>query len=309
MPLPATHSASALEELSRCPYRYLLRILLRLEVPEEPEETISLTPAGMGEIAHEILRFLGKDAAEGKGWGDTAAAARRAVARFARENPTGLPGLFRIQCLAVRGRRGARGGPGAAGGRGAPGLEGGPGGGAFVVPLLGPPGVPRPGRPPGPRAGGGGARRGLQVLRPEAGGSAGGLDRPRPLPPGSRVPRLRRDARPGASIRFGGHLFPAGGLRRRGGSPVGRDRRRGGPPRFPTGSPWRARGRFPPIPHHRFTYAGKAAPRYCDPCPFKDHCRVSPAYDGSETGADALAAALSRDPVRGILADHRPERG
>jgi hypothetical protein len=101
--LPALHSASSLEELSRCPYRYLLRILLRLEPPSEPEETISLTSAEMGEIAHEILRILGKDAAQGKGWGDTGAAVKRAVSRFARENPTGLPGLFRIQCMAVAG--------------------------------------------------------------------------------------------------------------------------------------------------------------------------------------------------------------
>ncbi|MGE5247453.1 MAG: PD-(D/E)XK nuclease family protein, partial [Verrucomicrobiota bacterium] len=100
-PLPPSHSASALEELARCPYRYFLHRVLGLDPPEDPEETVLLSPAEMGEIAHDILRILGKDASEGKGWGDCAAAARRAAARFSREKAHGLPGLFRIQCLAI----------------------------------------------------------------------------------------------------------------------------------------------------------------------------------------------------------------
>jgi hypothetical protein len=67
-------------------------------------------------------------------------------------------------------------------------------------------------------------------------------------------------------------------------------------------------GTFPPFPHHRFTYAGKTPTRYCDSCSFKDHCRVSNSYDGSETEG-ALTAAVSQDPALGILSFHRPPKG
>ena len=50
-------------------------------------------------------------------------------------------------------------------------------------------------------------------------------------------------------------------------------------------------------------------PRYCDACPFKDHCRVSPAFDGSEVGSGALASAIAREPALGSLAAHRPGKG
>ena len=69
-----------------------------------------------------------------------------------------------------------------------------------------------------------------------------------------------------------------------------------------------AHGSFPPLPHHRFTYAGRAAPRYCDACPFKDHCRVSPDVDGPEIPSGALSEAVSRDPFLRPVEGHRPER-
>ena len=68
-------------------------------------------------------------------------------------------------------------------------------------------------------------------------------------------------------------------------------------------------GVFPPLPHHRFTFAGQAAPRYCDACPCKDHCRVSPAYDGSESDPGAVAARVAGDPALRPVAAHRPARG
>ena len=67
-----------------------------------------------------------------------------------------------------------------------------------------------------------------------------------------------------------------------------------------------AAGAFPPLPHHRFTSAGRTSPRYCDSCPFRDHCRVSPVYDGSEIDPGALAARIAREPALRPVADHRP---
>ena len=67
--LPAWHTASALEELARCPYRYFLRRVVRLDPPEEPEEALALSPAELGEIAHDILRRLRSGRRGGKGVG------------------------------------------------------------------------------------------------------------------------------------------------------------------------------------------------------------------------------------------------
>jgi PD-(D/E)XK nuclease superfamily len=64
-------------------------------------------------------------------------------------------------------------------------------------------------------------------------------------------------------------------------------------------------GAFPPLPHHVFPFAGRPAPRYCDACPFKDHCRVSPAYDGSESDPAAIASLSAREPILRPVADHR----
>jgi len=310
--LPSSHSASALEELARCPYRYYLHRLLGFDPPEEPDETVSLSPAGMGEIAHDILRRLGKEAAGGKGWGDVGAAARQAVARFARENPTGLTGLFRIQCRAVerdverlvareREERGAgwkvslveesfvlpAAHPLPAFRGRIDRLDRGPSGEARVVDYkYSDPKSVDPGRG---AVSGDWMRHGLSHQVPVYLAYARSIAPP-PLSVSASLFFLRNG--------FSAVEAPAWEEFREAWSSALSD--------------WlavAAAGTFPPLPHHRFSYAGQAAPRYCDACPFKDHCRVSPAIDGSEIGAVALAGALSRDPGLRPLADHRPGRG
>ncbi len=307
VPLPETHSASALDELARCPYRYFLRFLLRLDPPEEPEEAVSLTPAELGEIAHDVLRILGKDAAEGKGWGDVDAAARKAAARFSRENPTGLPGLFRIQCRGIRDdvarlvaleRRAEVERPGWRVDR----VEE-----TFAVPPSSLPGfrgrIDRLDRGPSGEA----RLVDYKYSDPKRGKVNAewilhGLSHQVPV-----YLAWARSLDPAPSAVSTALYFLRGGL---------------GAVEAPSweeiGDGWAAAladwlavarsGTFPPLPHHRFTYAGRPAPRYCDGCLFGGHCRVSPLFDGSETGPDALAAALSRDPVLGILAHHRAGR-
>jgi hypothetical protein len=307
-PRPASHSATALEELARCPYRYLLHRLLRLDPPGEPEDALSLAPAEMGEIAHDILRILGKGASEGKGWGDCDAAARKAAARFSRERASGLPGLFRIQCLGIardvervvawerqreaEGRGWRVAGVEARFGVSAPPLpefrgrvdrlDRGPCGEARVVDYKY--GDPKRGAVTVPWI-----LHGLSHQVPVYLAWARTLE---PEPPSVSVVFyfLRGDF---AAVE--------------------------GPSWEDIRAPWAealsgwlalaASGTFPPLPHHRFTYAGQAAPRYCDDCPCKDHCRVSPVFDGSEIGPDVLTAAVFRDPALRILADHRPEKG
>lgn len=65
-------------------------------------------------------------------------------------------------------------------------------------------------------------------------------------------------------------------------------------------------GYFPPLPHHRFRYAGDLPPRYCDACPFKDHCRVSPAFEGTERETEALLPRVDAEPALRPVRDHRP---
>ncbi|MCL1926495.1 MAG: PD-(D/E)XK nuclease family protein [Syntrophorhabdaceae bacterium] len=305
--VPAAHSASSLDTLARCPYRYLLGVLLRFEPPPEPEETISLAFAELGEIAHEILRILGKEAAKGKGWGDVDAAAKKAITRFARENPTGLPGLFRIQCMAVAedvnrlvelerlawsehpGWRVER-------------LEE-----RFTLPPSDLPGfrgrVDRLDRGPAGEA---------RVIDYKYSDPKNAEVRPDEIIHGlsNQIPiylswAATLDPKPSSvSALF---YFMRGGIA---------DKQ--APSWNEIGREWAnaladwismaKSGTFPPTPHHLFTYAGKVASRYCNSCPFKDHCRVSPAYDGSEA-EDALSAAILRDPVLEPLSVHRPEKG
>jgi len=282
--LPAWHSASALEELARCPYRYFLRRVVRLDPPEEPEDALSLSPAELGEIAHDMLRRLGRDAAAGKGWGDTEAAARRSVDRFARENPTGLPGLFRIRCRGVerdvarlvaweREREAER--PGWRVDR----IDRGPAGEARVIDYK----YRDPARgeiPPD------WIRHGLSHQIPVYLAFAASLS---PAPPA--VSAAFYFLRNGFGLEEGPEWE---GIRGEWAAAL---------------AGWlslAAAGAFPPLPHHRFTSAGRTSPRYCDSCPFRDHCRVSPAYDGSEIGPGALAARIAREPALRPVADHRP---
>ena len=306
--LPSSHSASALEELARCPYRYFLRRVVRLDPPEEPEEALALSPAELGEIAHDILRRLGRDAAAGKGWGDVEAAARSEVDRFARENPTGLPGLFRIRCRGVerdvarlaeweRQREVER--PGWRVDR----VEE-----AFSLPAA----------PPLP------ALRG-RVDRIDRGpvGEARVIDYKYRDPARGEIPpdwiRHGLSHQIPVYLAFAASLSPSPSavsaafyfLRNDFGveEAPGWDEIRGEWAAALAG--WlslAAAGAFPPLPHHRFTSAGRTSPRYCDSCPFRDHCRVSPVYDGSEIDPGALAARIAREPALRPVADHRAEK-
>jgi len=304
--LPAWHSASALEELARCPYRYFLRRVVHLDPPEEPEEALALSPAELGEIAHDILRRLGRDAAAGKGWGDVSAAAHSSVDRFARENPTGLPGLFRIRCrgverdvarLAAWERRREVEIPGWRVDR----VEE-----AFSLPAA--PLLP--------------ALRG-RVDRIDRGpaGEARVIDYKYRDPARGEIPpdwiRHGLSHQAPVYLAFAASLSPAPSavsaafyfLRNEFGveEAPGWDEIRGEWAAALAG--WlslAAAGAFPPLPHHRFTSAGRTSPRYCDTCPFRDHCRVSPVYDGSEIDPGALAARIAREPALRPVADHRP---
>lgn len=305
-PLPDWHSASALEELARCPYRYFLRRVVHLDPPEEPEEAIALSPAELGEIAHGMLRRLGRDAAAGKGWGNVSAAARSEVDRFSRENPTGLPGLFRIRCrgverdvarLAAWERMREAENPGWRVDR----VEE-----AFSLPAA--PLLP--------------ALRG-RVDRIDRGpaGDARVIDyKYRDPARGEISPDWIRHGlshQVPVYLAFAASLTPAPPavsaafyfLRNEFGveEAPGWEEIRGEWAAALAG--WlslAAAGAFPPLPHHRFTSAGRTSPRYCDSCPFLDHCRVSPVYDGSEIGPGALAARIAREPALRPVADHRP---
>ena len=307
--LPAWHSASALEELARCPYRYFLRRVVRLDPPEEPEEALALSPAEMGEIAHDILRRLGRDAAEGKGWGDVSAAARSSVDRFARENPTGLPGLFRIRCrgverdvarLAAWERRREVERPGWRVDR----VEE-----AFSLPAA--PLLP--------------ALRG-RVDRIDRGpaGEARVIDYKYRDPARGEIPpdwiRHGLSHQVPVYLAFAASLSPAPSsvsaafyfLRNEFGieeAPGWDEIREEWAAALAGWLSLAAAGAFPPLPHHRFTSAGRTSPRYCDSCPFRDHCRVSPVYDGSEIDPGALAARIAREPALRPVADHRPGKG
>ncbi|MCL2103261.1 MAG: PD-(D/E)XK nuclease family protein, partial [Syntrophorhabdaceae bacterium] len=304
--VPETHSASSLNELARCPYSYLLGVLLRFAPMPEPEEVVSLTFTQQGEIAHEILRILGREAGEGKGWGDVDAAMKKAVARFARDNPTGLPGLFRIQCMTV----------------------------AEDVSRL----VELERQAWLERLGWSVDRVEEQFVIPSSDlpGFRGRVDRLDRGPAGEvRVIDYKysdpkyEEARAemiihGLSNQVPIYLLWAATLDPKPSSVSaffyimrGEFVAKQVPSWKEIGEGWRSSladwismaksGTFPPTPHHLFTYAGMASQRYCMKCPFKDHCRVSSAYDGSEA-KDALLAAISMDSALGLLTRHRPKR-
>jgi hypothetical protein len=300
-------SATELDELARCPYRYFLRHRLGLSPVEEPEEEMSLTPAEAGLILHDILHRLGKEAAAGKGWGEVPPAARKAFDRFARENPTGLPGLFFLRCREierdaaafVEWERGRAGGPDAyrvdavehrfrvAAGGGLPAFRGrvdridrGPRGEAEIIDYKYRDG--RNEKAPLERI-----LHGLASQVPVYLSFARTLS---PPPPDVR-----------ASL-----LFLKNGVK----------------PVTVEGAQWKAvleewavslsqwialdrSGAFPPLPHHRFSYAGAPSPRYCDACLFADHCRVSPRYEGVKRETDALARRVGEDPELRAVGEHR----
>ena len=49
-------SPSAVESYLSCPFAFYLRYVLGLEVPDEPDESLSIEPVDLGSVAHEILQ-------------------------------------------------------------------------------------------------------------------------------------------------------------------------------------------------------------------------------------------------------------
>jgi RecB family exonuclease len=88
VPSPATSvtSATRLEKWTACPLAYLLENVLRVEVVENPEEELSITPMDRGSLVHEALeRFLvevlARPADQQPGWADRWSAADHARLR------------------------------------------------------------------------------------------------------------------------------------------------------------------------------------------------------------------------------------
>lgn len=298
VPPPASFSASALDDLAACPYRFFLRRIAGIEPVEDPEEMVSLTPAEEGRILHDILRRMGEEAKRTGSWPDPGPAAVRAAARFARENPTGLPGLYRIRCreieaaaaaLAARERERAESHPAAAVDAveqsfSIPGTEDRP-------PLRGR--VDRIDRGPSGEVEivdykyRDGAKESLPLERIRAGLS-------HQLPVYLEFGRTRSPG-PRATLLFLKRGVRALTLDADGWTEIRKEW-------IEALRAWLdlfADGVFPPLPHHRFTFAGRTPPRYCDACLYRDHCRVSPAFEGTRLETEALA---------GLLADAAPFR-
>ncbi len=308
IPVPRVASASSLDELAKCPYRYFLRHIVRLLPAEEPEEALSLDPQEMGMILHDALRRIGRGVMAGKGWGDPKGASQEAFDRFARDNPTGLPGLFRIRCRGIE---------------------------ADVAEFV---------EWERRRAEDPVAYRLEDVERSfETSGGAGlppfrgRVDRLDRGPSGEVeiIDYKYRDGRnekaPVDDIRNGlSHQIPVYLVFAQTLSPVVRASLfflKGGVRTVTvTGSRWEeirgewasalgkwlrlaSSGYFPPLPHHRFTFAGKYPPRYCDSCSFRDHCRVSPSFEGTKEETAALVGRLIADPALKPISFFRPVRG
>ncbi len=307
IPAPRVQSSSALEELAMCPYRYFLDRLLRLAPSEEPEESLFLSPSEAGLLVHEILRAVGRDAAEGRGWGDPRPAAAGAFARFGREHPVGLPGLFLLQRREVE---------------------------SAVADFLERE-IER-GRLPG--AYGVEAVEATFEVKAEGGLPAfeGRVDRVDRGPSGEveivdyKYRDGRKEKAPIDRIRNGlSHQIPVYLLYARTLAPAVRatlcflkgdlrtvsvDGARWEEIRGEWSSSlaaWLAlssSGYFPPLPHHVFRFAGETPPRYCRRCPYRDHCRVSPAFEGTKRETEALARRFAEDPVFRAVAGFRPVR-
>lgn len=305
IPPPASFSASALDELAACPYRFFLHRMAGISPVEDPEETVSLTPAEEGGILHDILRRMGEEAAKAGRWPDPGPAARRAIAQFARENPTGLPALYRIRCREIETAAASfvawereRAGSSASGA--VESVER-----SFAIPGTGdlPPFRGRIDRIDRGPAGEvevidykyrDGAKEKLPLERIRAGLS-------------HQVPVYLEFARTRSAAARATLLFLKRGIHAvtLGASEWSEHREEW----IEALRTWRAlleEGVFPPLPHHRFTFGGKAPPRYCDSCRYRDHCRVSPAFEGARRETEALVVLLSHAAPFRRIARFRP---
>lgn len=307
IPPPRVLSSSALEELAKCPYRYFLNRLLRLAPAEEPEESLVLSPPETGLLVHDILRTVGNDAAEGRGWGDPHHAAAEAFSRFAREHPVGLPGLFLLQRREVESA-----------------VAG------FIEREIGRERLP------------GAYRVGAVEQKFEVKGESGlpafegRVDRVDRGPSGEaeiidyKYRDGKREKAPIDWIRHGlSHQIPVYLLYARTLSSTVRatlcflkEEIRTITVEGPTWEEIRGEwasslaawlalstsGYFPPLPHHVFRFASDLPPRYCLGCPYRDQCRVSPAFEGTKRETEALARRLAADPVFRAIVRLRPVR-
>ncbi|MGZ5724675.1 MAG: PD-(D/E)XK nuclease family protein [Caldimonas sp.] len=95
-------SPSALQSYLSCPFAFYLRYVLGLQVPDEPDEALSIEPVDLGSVAHEILQNAYALAAQAGApskevvlaWLDQAA--ERAFARAERRGLTGFPLSWRV---------------------------------------------------------------------------------------------------------------------------------------------------------------------------------------------------------------------
>ena len=91
-------TATALEHLAVCPYRFFLARVLRVRARGEPEQTLQIAPLQRGNLVHAILGELVRQfLAGGEPWaeflGDAGAALQRIMERHFAELPAGVTGL------------------------------------------------------------------------------------------------------------------------------------------------------------------------------------------------------------------------
>ena len=91
-------TATALEHLAVCPYRFFLARILRVRARGEPEQTLQIAPLQRGNLVHAILDELVRQfLAGGEPWaeflGDSDATLQRIMERHFAELPAGVTGL------------------------------------------------------------------------------------------------------------------------------------------------------------------------------------------------------------------------
>jgi RecB family exonuclease/superfamily I DNA/RNA helicase len=86
-------SPSAIESYLSCPFGFYLRYVLGLEVPDEPDDVLSIAPVDLGSVVHEALRRAYETAAEPTAAAVGAALNDVAASVFARAEARGLTGF------------------------------------------------------------------------------------------------------------------------------------------------------------------------------------------------------------------------
>jgi RecB family exonuclease len=103
LPVTRPYSATAIEEVANCAYRYFLDHVLGCEVIDDPEIVTSIEPKTKGSIVHEILeRFVAEQIAAfpnevGEAADRLSVIADEVMDRYERAGLTGKPVLFRAE--------------------------------------------------------------------------------------------------------------------------------------------------------------------------------------------------------------------